>query len=1263
VKKNDSTKSTADTDVSGGSRAAGGLGFQADATAFLLSHLLTGQRLGGLCTLIDDAPRAIHAETGGPGDDIRIELTDGRIVEAQVKRGLRKGPELWKALLALSQGVAKRSIDFGLLLVCPQASRTIIRELGRDLERLGDGVADSLSPIAKEWRAKLEAAGYPDEVCAKIRIVALAISEGQGEDRRVAMAHLQNILVDPGDALRAWEALTNDGDRLIEYRGRRTLETALRALTSRKIALQAPTQDGQPAPLLSRLLQWTIEANASYSVTGIEASLSIDRSWIRQHVKVLGAEEDGPTSFGDALEIYRSGREHFRSRARDGIDAETIGRFITRVVVLAGPGMGKSTLMSRLARGYAFDGHPVLKVRLRSLNERMHAKGETFDEALFAVGLDCSGIDPAKARAAGFGAWVVLLDGLDECGSARSAITRLVAEYAAAHPGYRIILTSRSIGYQRGDLAAWRHYGIQGLSSEHPQEPVQRLLASVAQSAKGSASPEQISTILKESPAAKTILKTPLLLGLATALALSQGSVGKTEAELYARIFRLVEAAATNRTQRGDLTNTELHRAIEVIGHALISNPEDTADAVLDRAAARLASDLGRTPLAARTRCEQAMRYWCDAGLLEELEFAGSSMLAFVHKTFGEYAAARFISKEPSDERSGLLQRMVTLQSDPVLEFAASLGLGREVYSILMQPGEAPDFETLLRALSLAPFAARDAVAEVASMLTRQAFQLLGKSGPEDAEQIGDALLAAAKAHPGLFDSDLSNHLGDPATDCGLVAWTMLLDSETADSNILDVANAVTRVIRLEEQRERSTSRRSGVRARPVGNANLERFSIAAMRRLVTEDPAPTDDLVIELCHLPNLGYVGFVQRSETLFLEKRRTDLHKATRSKWYGNDDESPMINFERIRDSMQASEVIQCAILAGDAAPDPRLDANYECSFLQMSAFRQITDWGKQPIGDGSHWLKGDLRMSEEAVLHAATFVGALDRERLSVEAASFLAIREEIKTYHTAVLFARTGDVDLPDVDWSAVPLEAIDLELFESALHHGSQYLVSIATHILDNAVISEIELCGLVSRTMATGTGAALWAAVNLAGRLSGADAVALALTRLETYTGRGAEYLPQIFEHHPIEMSEQLERAMRAALISNYSRLAVMAARMLHGLGDAPSSIRALLFEALEHWTKNPPPVVRGSSDPDPRPAIADSLAAVGNVTHAELAGFLAYGTDHDGKDTTRRLAKKRWKEDADFETAMHDAVRRGTLKKDVLQSLFNEAPDEKLH
>eukprot|EP00456_Euglypha_rotunda_P016495 TRINITY_DN15455_c0_g1_i7.p1 TRINITY_DN15455_c0_g1~~TRINITY_DN15455_c0_g1_i7.p1 ORF type:complete len:546 (+),score=65.20 TRINITY_DN15455_c0_g1_i7:126-1763(+) len=541
--------------------------------------------------------------------------------------------------------------------------------------------------------------------------------------------------------------------------------------------------------------------------------------------------------------------------------------------------------------------------------------------------------------------------------------------------------------------------------------------------------------------------------------------------------------------------------------------------------------------------------------------------------------------------------------------------------------------------------------------MAKRALKLLETSEQEDADRIGEALRTAAKAHPGLFSNALSVHLDRPTTDAGMIAWSHLLEAE-ARVNDDGLTAAINELVHAAGEGEQGGDRRGGFSARPVGNSNFEHFVLAAVRHLLQEEPAASDDLVVALCRLPRARYISFVEPCEALILEKHRLDIHRAVRTEWFGGrDPDLPSIDFERVQKSIDVSEVAQLNILAADAAPDSRLSADYECTFVQLSAYHELTKWGDQPIGDGEYWIDEAGRSAETAVLRAATQAGIFDRERLAVEAASLLANRDAIKSYHSFAAFARTGRVDLPDIGWSAVPREAIDLKLFEAALHQGSYYLASIAMRILYDAQLAQDELRGIVSRTLENGTGYALWAAVNLADHLPAEDAVHLALARLERFAGPGAEYLPGIFEHHPIESSEQLERAMRPALINKRAKLARRAARALHGLGKASGTLRALLFEAITHWTANPPPVIRGSSEPNPRPAIADVLAAISEVSHAEVTRFLSYGRDYDGKGTVVDLAKSRWDEDAAFKQAVIDAVEQGLLERAVLREIFHVA------
>ena len=106
--------------MTGGSAAERGLDFQARVSAIVMAHLLTERPIGWLEGVLDDTPLELHAETGGPGDDVSFSVKDGKRVELQAKRGLHRGPDLWFALIALSRGISNGTIDAGVLAVCPK---------------------------------------------------------------------------------------------------------------------------------------------------------------------------------------------------------------------------------------------------------------------------------------------------------------------------------------------------------------------------------------------------------------------------------------------------------------------------------------------------------------------------------------------------------------------------------------------------------------------------------------------------------------------------------------------------------------------------------------------------------------------------------------------------------------------------------------------------------------------------------------------------------------------------------------------------------------------------------------------------------------------------------------------------------------------------------------------------------------------------------------------------------------------------------------
>jgi hypothetical protein len=347
VELNRARKGASNAAATGGSRAAGGFSFQARCCAYVAAHLLAGQRLAWLPGLADDIPSAVAAETGGPGDDLAITLRDGRMVEVQVKRGLSRGARLWDALTALAQGIDDGAADFGLLVTCPMASKTIRYRLAKDLERIGDGRTDQLSAIGAEWAQRLTALGLPLSVCARMRLISVAVSESNEDAVRLAELQLRSLLQDPREAAAAWEVLVADSLRMIEYRGRRTLEKLVRVLRARSIALDGASAG--PGALLVRLCDWVARGHEHYEIIGLPSPVPFDSNWIEQNGRVLESELGVPDAFEDALRQYREGAGRVGDSTRRS-HGSLIGRFYPFCVVLAGPGMGKTTLLAKLAR-------------------------------------------------------------------------------------------------------------------------------------------------------------------------------------------------------------------------------------------------------------------------------------------------------------------------------------------------------------------------------------------------------------------------------------------------------------------------------------------------------------------------------------------------------------------------------------------------------------------------------------------------------------------------------------------------------------------------------------------------------------------------------------------------------------------------------------------------------------------------------------------------------------------------------------------------
>lgn len=237
---------TTRANASGGSAAAGGMNLHARVAAVAAVYLLGQRPLGWLKELEHDTPTEIWFETNGPGDDLRLVLSSGLVVEAQVKKGLGRGDDLWTALGALAQGIHQQSIAYGVLLVDADASNTVRSSLARGIVRLGNGRTDSLDEITSDFKRRLESAVLPVQAtCEKIRIVVMHCADHDDASEAVAKSELARLCATESEVVTAWQALQISAHNLIELRGRWTVESLTGVLKASSLTLSS-TPGGTP---------------------------------------------------------------------------------------------------------------------------------------------------------------------------------------------------------------------------------------------------------------------------------------------------------------------------------------------------------------------------------------------------------------------------------------------------------------------------------------------------------------------------------------------------------------------------------------------------------------------------------------------------------------------------------------------------------------------------------------------------------------------------------------------------------------------------------------------------------------------------------------------------------------------------------------------------------------------------------------------------------------------------------------------------------
>lgn len=1213
--------------MTGGSAAERGLDFQARVSAILMANLLSERPAGWLEGVLDDTPLELHAETGGPGDDVRFSTRDGKQVELQVKRGLQRGNDLWGALTDLSRGISEGTIDAGVLAVCPNSSGTIREALAEDIVRLGAGRTDGLREIGKAWAELLSSSSLDATlVCRHLRIVVVSAIDGNREAEVAAGERLGRIVHDPGGA---WPVLVEYGRRLIRRRERSTPEDIYRTLLLAHVKLKTTDVDTR-VQLVAAMREWLHRTYANMTFIGVHSEVPFDACWIELDAQAMDDASTDQEDLDKALRRYHeygNGRRHGPS-----FDSPTIGRFIKKCVVVGGPGMGKSTLLKKLALAYSADGFLTLLVRLPQVVALLAREGRRFEESLMEVALSGSGL---RASVVSLEGAVILCDALDECGSQQPLVTANLHAFAVAHPRTRVVVTSRPIGYRPGELVGWRHYELQPLNDTAAEKAVTKVLEAVPfpDAALRSRAVKQAIAQLSARTIKGAAARSPLMITLVAALSTMGIDPGLGKGGLYRKLFQLLQDHPPTRLTGRPPSEPERNRFLEMLGWCLLSQGNVPAEQTLSRCARWWSEETGQSLLVSETKISECVDYWECLGVVERVRTHTQEAMTFVHKTFGEFAAARYMSKCPPEAQRGIVARAIeTPDWKEALSFASHLGLTSQILQVWAELAEGGDNKAGNRlddAVELVVQAGVPLASDALASFAQCCWRAVENSASRVRYVAGEALCLVSQAHWSVIKEGTLARLESSDGWSRLVAWACLCVSTDQGLTI----STLTEVLpRLADSRP-TDSYLGGFSIRPTGNAVWQHLVLGAARRiLATPTETKAVQVLRELIGDAKRLNVGAFGELEVLF-KKAGLDLSRVL--------DETRSHNWARLmrepevwtRDATYLLELIDDPSVESDEA-----DSSSPSYSLELGACMTVISYWEMPWGDNpSGTSSAPADAARRRVIRALTRGAGLDHVQLVRQARSMKKrILEDVRNERYGLIELRkvdaAADLDRPLADGDVIH-ELEDLILGPCELFALSAAHVLYSMHRFP-------EYPEAVKRLLTCGRDESLRISAALARDLPDGAGQKLILDRLlYGESTAGCRYLYQSLTA-PYG-ADHLE-SVRKGLGGNSAGAAKAAAELVNKFA-VDRVLAGELRSFFEQWqTKEKPYPKGGGAVPDsPRDELAKILVPAFACDHDFLLALLA-----DDRPDVRSAA---------HEHALTEAASSSLLRSSLLEGVEN--------
>ncbi|EIX9508737.1 TPA: NACHT domain-containing protein [Klebsiella pneumoniae] len=1223
----------------GGSAAERGLDYQARVAAIAMTSLLLEQKVSWIEDVFNGVPVLIDAETGGPGDDISLKTNTGKSVEVQVKRGLKRGSDLWDALCALATGINDKSIACGILVVCPNSSTTIRSTLADNIVRIGTGRIDGLHEIGDDF-IKNVGLEFPElsRVCRSLRIVTVDAVDGNDSAEVNAISLLGRLFNEPR---RAWSVLVERARKLIRIRGRATVTSLLHDFRNVGIGIKMDTTESG-IQLRAAVCDWLEKSYSQFTIPGQAKPVSLQKCWIPLKASVIKDLEQFPDDLSKALNSYHQ----YSAKRRSDInkfDAHTLGRYVTRGIIIGGPGIGKSLLLRRIALTYAAEGHLVLLARLRQVVSLINHKGIRFEEALIDVALSSSGL---KYKSPDLQDAVILCDGLDECGVSQNLVTDAIHKFAVAHPDARVLLTSRPVGYRPGQLGNWKHYELLPLEESQADDALIQVMEALPFESPEvrrhtfDVAKEQLKSLHLKGVASRS----PLILTMLASLSSRGIEPESSRISLYRQLFRLLETAYPSvRSEVIGPSEPERKWFISLLGWILFEHGTEPFEETFRHCVSEWQKEMPGSYLACSNKVKACFDFWESVGVIERIHTLNQEAVTFIHKTFAEYSAAVFIEQQPQNLKRNLLINVIQRDaSSELLSFASHLGLIEDILDAwreLMLQGKTTSTKELVKVLDLIIEAGRPVTDDSLCIFADCCWNALSSSS--SMYSAGDALCQVSTYSWDVVREKVRANLHSHDGWLWLVSWACILSGSPSEVSYQDAIIALNSIKSKWPKQLREKHSLFDF----IGGRKVQDCIILGAAKIILQNPeevglSTLDAIVDKGRGVSASCFVGLMECYAKAGIELPDEVTRYPGREK-----------DFYSVYAEIDVNCIGLLSVLAGNDNHQV-LDEILPEHMLELGAFLNISRFHHLSLEDLLHLETTDKDIDRSKFLYQIAKASGLEPDKLRQQAAS-LKRQCEGKTLVLVSAFGRLPAVDA-DMSPERVDIDPDDFDDLISTILHASQFYSVLAATVLYQHKTHPKVIDG-IKRILMQGEGTALFIGTRFITDMPDQDWQQLLLQRLETsMPEQGASHL---FEALTEPFNSRHESIAKLGLRSEMLDVALPAASFAARLpqSDELSQDIRLIYEDWKLREK-PYPENGGVIPDSPRDALSGIL--VKDKGGANLALILEMVQEKRTKirGNGEKALKNMLDGSAELQRNISKWIRDGVCKPTLLRQIITE-------